>query len=362
MIPADLFEDPGPPPKIDQPQSQDQTEDNQGPGPGKSKADASVKIDGGDGGVDAEPDATPTFVDDGGIAYVDDDAGDGDGGFGRDPLDSKVSAGPNNMFVVINFQVIRSHPLGARLQPILLAIPEWKMFMSGSSIDPYRDTDWMLITGPSLRDTTKDAVYIHYSAPDSEIEKAITQVSSQYAKGGTMDVGVPGVKTTRFFAQGAERAFLRANGQKMVMIVPSTHAKQFAQELAKGPPTPRFKKGEAFRGRFKHPGGSVNLIPTEIDQLNMWLVPRASDGGADLYAEGECASPQLATKASDDSRNTVNQVNGIGVKLLTAGALNGYEVHAEGSTLKAHLPGSKDQTEAVIGLIGASLGVAPPKP
>src|SRR5262249_41431198 len=147
------------------------------------------------------------FADEGGIAYIEDlDGGSGDGGFGRDPVDSKISAGPNNVMFSINFQVIRSHPLGSRLQPILLAIPEWKTFMTGSSIDPYRDTDWMIITGPSLRDTTRDAVYIHYSAPDGEVDKAIAQVSASYPKGGPMDVGVPGVKAWRGFAHGAERA------------------------------------------------------------------------------------------------------------------------------------------------------------
>jgi hypothetical protein len=303
--------------------------------------------------------------DDGGINYIaDDDGGSGDAGFGRDPGSliggiGNISAGTNNVTVLINFEVIRAHPLGPRLRPILMAIPEWKQFMTGSTIDPYRDTDWMLITGPSLLDTTKDLVVIHYSASDADVDKACAAVAAQYSKGGPMDVGVPSVKAWRAFAHGAERALLRPRSH-VVLIVPSTHAKVFAQALAKTPITPRFKRGEAFSMRSLRPGGSVNFIPTSISELRLSLVPRPSDSGADLYAEGDCPDSAAASLAADDLKNTVQRTNSLLVRLATAGALSGFEVKSEGSMVKAHLPGSKDQVDAVITLAGGQVGVPPP--
>lgn len=372
LIPADLFDDPGPLAPAPQPAPDNPPASDQGAGLGLVRdastpsKDAAVVPDGGrDAGADglSPSEAGAAFADDGGIAYVDDDDGGLEGGrFGRDPMETKTGAGPNNVMVAINFQVIRSHPLGPRLQPILTAIPEWKTFMSGSSIDPYRDTDWMVITGPSLVDTTKDAIYIHYSASDAEVEKAVVAVSAQYAKGGPMDVGAPGVKAWRAYAHGAERALLMARGQHIVLIVPSTHAKPFAQDLAKGPPTPRLKKGEAVRTRFARPGGSVSLIPPSISELRLWVAPRNADGGGDLYAEGDCPDPAAATQAAADLERAVQSKNSLGVKLLTAGLLSGFEAHAEGRTVKVHLPASKDQIEAIFGLVGGQLGVPPPKP
>jgi len=122
------------------------------------------------------------------------------------------------------------------------------------------------------------------------------------------------------------------------------------------------KKGEAVRTRFARPGGSVSLIPPSISELRLWVAPRNADGGGDLYAEGDCPDPAAATQAAADLERAVQSKNSLGVKLLTAGLLSGFEAHAEGRMVKVHLPASKDQIEAIFGLVGGQLGVPPPKP
>lgn len=395
VVPVDLEEGPAePPPPLPAPpppQAVATEGPTEGPAPaptkptkdaGAPRPDASALAALGDAGRDAETDAetdagsagagsdaeTPEAgAGDAALLVAEADAGTGSG-VARDPeallgAAGSVSAGPNNVTVLVNMEVIKAHPLGPRLQPILAAIPQWRQFMTGSTLDPYRDTSWILITGPSLADTERDAVFVGYTASDAEVDKAIDGISRAYVKGGKIDVGVPGVKAWRAYADRGERVFLRPRTH-LAVIVPSSHAKPFAQALVKSPPQPKFRKGEAVSIRSMRPGGSVNVIPQSISELRLWIVPRPSDGGADVWAEGDCPDASTATQAADSFRQTVAQKNSLAVKMVTGGLLNHVEVTSEGAMVKLHLTATKEQIEAILGLVGAQLGVpaSPPSP
>lgn len=326
-------------------------------------AGAGVALDGGEP-VDGSSDGAPT--DEAGIALGGVDGGVAGPATGRDPQAilggaAAVSAGPNNVTVLVNMQVIKTHPTAPRLQPILAAIPQWRQFMAGSLIDPMRDCDWLLIMGPSLINTEKDAVFVHYSAPDAVVDTAIGTISKTYAKGGPMDVGVPKVKAWRAYADNAERVFLRPSPH-VAVIVPATHATQFAKVLVANPLTPHLRPGEAVSLRALRPGGSINLIPQSISELRLWVVPRDADGGADVYAEGDCPDPAAAAAAAIDVKDTIQKKNSFGVRLVTAGLFNNVEVISDGPMLKAHLSASRDQIDAVLGLVASQLGATLPPP
>lgn len=369
LIPADLLDDTtaekpavGPAPNVTPPP------DTTGEGPiAKSPLDAGARKDAApnlrDAGVlDAEGPA-----DEGGMiaSYVDEDGGAGDGGaFGRDPSSllggvGAVAAGTNKVTVLVNFQVIKSHPLGARIQPLLMAIPEWKQFMTGTAIDPYRDTDWLLVTGPSLINTEKDAIFIHYSVADGDVDKAVDAVSAQYAKGGKIDLGVPGTKAWRAYAHGAERTFVRPSTH-FVMILPPAAAKAYATAYRNAGLKPRFRRGEALSVEALEPGGSVNVFPQSISKLRMWVVPRDADGGGDLYLEGDCPDAAAASAAATELKRTVQQKNSVMVRLVTNGLLDGFDTSSDGPMMKGHLSASKEQIEAILNLVGGYLGVPPP--
>ena len=321
----------------------------------------------GDGGepVDGSSDGAPT-LDEAGIALGGVDGGATGPATGRDPQAilggaASVSAGPNNVTVLVNMAVIKLHSSASRLQPILAAIPQWRQFMVGSTIDPLRDCDWLLIMGPSLVNTEKDAVFVHYSAPDSVIDTAIGTISKTYPKGGPMDVGVPKVKAWRAYADNAERVFLRPSPH-VAVIVPATHATQFARVLVANPLTPHIRPGEAVSVRALRPGGSINLIPQSISELRMWVVPRFGDGGADVYAEGDCPDAAAAATAVADVKDTIQKKNSFGVRLVTAGLFNNVDVTSDGPMLKAHLSASKDQIDAVLGLVAGQVGATLPPP
>jgi hypothetical protein len=368
LIPADLLDDPtagqtpvGPAP-VPVP-----TVDTTGETPGQKPPDAGARRDAAPNTRDAGVADAEGPADEGGMiaSYVDDDAGAGDGGaFGRDPSSllggvGAVASGTNKVTVLVNFQVIKTHPLGPRIAPLLMAIPEWKQFMTGTSIDPYRDTDWMLITGPSLIHTEKDAVFIHYSVADADVDKAVEAVAAQYAKGGKIDLGVPGTKAWRGYAHGAERTFVRPSSH-FVMIVPPANAAKFAAAYRNAGLKPRFRKGEALSVEALEPGGSVNVFPQSISKLRMWVVPRDADGGGDLYVEGDCPDAAAASAAATELKKTVQQKNSMMVRLVTNGLLDGFDTSSDGPMMKAHLSASKEQIESILGLVGGFLGVAPP--
>jgi len=350
-----------------------QQQNGNGSGP-EGATDASVKNAGGDaagadGGADASEEEDAGGVDDGGglIAVA-------DGGGGRDPNSllgaaASVSAGPNNITIMVNFVELRKHPESANLGRVLAGIPQWKTFMSNATgtamLDPMRDCDWMIIMGPSLLDTQNDAVFLHYSVPDATVDKVIDTVSRTYAKGGPVNLGVPGVKGWKGFADKGERVFIRPRPH-IAVVVPAAKAQAFARVLVGNPVTPHVRAGEAFSMRALHPGGSINVIPQDISEMRVWIVPRASDGGGDLYAEGDCPSDAAAQTDAEALKTLIQQKNSFGVRLLTAGFLNKVDITASNGQVHLHINGTQGQIEALLhiagGMVGVTLGSGAPPP
>lgn len=310
--------------------------------------DASTEEDGGNGGV---------------VAIV-------DGGVGRDPqsilgVAGSVSAGPNNITLMVNFAELRKHPDSVRLGLVLGGIPQWRAFMSDSQgaplLDPMRDADWMIIMGPSLIDTQNDAVFIHYSTPDAQVDKVIDTVSRHYAKGGPIDLGVHGVKAWKAFADKGERVFLRPHPH-IAVIVPSDHAQQFARVLAHNPIMPHVHAGEAMSLRALRPGGSISVLPQDISELRMWISPRAGDGGGDLYMEGDCPNDAAALADAETIKTLIKQKNSFGVRLLTAGFFNNVVVTTVQNQIHLHISATQEQIEALLALAAGLVHVTLPPP
>src|SRR5262249_33695097 len=108
---------------------------------------------GGDGGSKSDAgEVDAGRIDDGGLVAMNDgggliamnDAGDTPGSNGpRDPesmfgLTKVVNAGVQNVVLGLNVALTRQHPVGARMGPILQAIPQWRDFLKGAQtpVDP----------------------------------------------------------------------------------------------------------------------------------------------------------------------------------------------------------------------------------
>ncbi len=316
----------------------------------------------GDASVDAE--VEQAAEDGGGLIAV------ADGGVGRDPQSmlgaaASVSTGPVNVTIGVNFAELRKHPEAARLGLVLGGIPQWRAFMSDAQgaplLDPMRDADWMMIWGPSLIETKNDAVIIHYSAPDANVDRIIDTVSHRYSHGGRVDLGVPGVKAWKAFADNGERVFMRP-GPHVAVIVPSSKATDFARVIVRNPIHARMRAGEALSVRALRPGGSMPLIPQDISEMRLSIVPRASDGGGDLYVEGDCPTDAAAQADAETIKTTIAQKNNLGVRLFTAGFFNHVDVTTVGSQIHLHINGTQAQIEALLALVAGKLNVTLPPP
>lgn len=393
-IPIDLLgvEMPPPPepPKAPEPSAESPKDPNaEGANGTSKKSDAGAPKHKPDAGSSDEMDASTPAHDGGADRHVKSDAGEGDAasdaGTGllaesdasgvpgtsgpRDPgsmigMAGIVTAGQVNVTLLVNVAVIRANPIGARMGPLLYALPQWNDFMAGadprqSNIDPIRDTDWILIYGPSLIHTERDAVLVRYSASDAIVDKAVDAVAMRYDRGGPFDAGVPGVKASLGHADNAERVFLRVQPH-VLAVVPKDKATDFAKALKRAPISPKVRQGEAMRLTVVDPWKQIAIPGLKFDkslkELRLWIVPRKEDAGAEIFVEGDCTDEAAAEDVANALTDLLRRQNSILVKAATRGLLNNAKVVANGTHIDLQVTAKPDQLEAVLNAVGAFLG------
>jgi hypothetical protein len=392
-IPVDLLGEDQPPPAPAPPEPSPPAATADPNGASAAKPDASAPKPKDAGPPDAQADAEPLATD-AGASRADagtpiGDAGEGDGASPegglvatadaggpagasgpRDPgsmigMAGLITAGQVNVTLLVNVAVIRTNPVGARMGPLLGGIPQWSSFLKGtqSTFDPIRDTDWILIYGPSLIHTDRDAFIIRYSTSDGVVENAADLVSKMYDKGGPVSSGVPGVKAWLFHADNAERVALRAQPHVLV-IVPPDKKTDFAKVMSKAPISPKVRAGEAMRLTVKEPWRQISIpglrFEKSLKEIRLWVVPRASDDGADVFAEGDCTDEAAAADSADALTELIKRQNTMLVRAATRGLLNNARVVPEGTHVKLHLSVSHEQLEALLQGVAAFMGVQVP--
>ena len=382
-IPLDLLgddveqkEDPAPPP-VTPPVDPTQSGPNKAKDGGAPKPDASASTDA------SIPDASVHDASESGDAGAADaavvamnDAGSFPGTAGaRDPasavgLSEVINAGPQNVVLVINTALIRTNSIGARMGPVLQQIPQWKDFLKGSqtAVDPIRDTDWILIYGPSLIHTDRDAVLVRYNIADSAVDQVVDGIAKGYDKGGPYDAGVPGMRASLGYGDNAQRVFLRPQ-PKLLVIVPPSHAHAFAKSYAKQSPRGPAPT-EAVRLIVRSPSNQVSIrglsLSQSLKELRLWVVPRA-DGSADVFAEGDCTDETAAITIAQELTNELARMNALGfgpftVSMVTRGLLDKAQVDPDGKKVKLHIVATPQQLEAILQLAAGQVGATVPPP
>jgi hypothetical protein len=281
--------------------------------------------------------------------------------------------------LLVNMNEIRKNPVGVQAGPLMSAIPQWDEFMAGTKVDPVKDTDWVLITGPSLRDTSRDIILVHYSTSDVIVDRAIDLIQKRSSNGAPFDAGVPGVKASLAHADRAPRVFLRPQSH-LVAVTPPDVAAASARILKTARVNPHVRQGEAMRLVLKHPHGPFpQIFPEEMTELDIWIIPRAA-GGADVYGDGICPNEQIAAAATAQAvkmfRTFTNSLVGGIANGMSGNTLDGIGIIQDGAHVKATAPISQDQLQAMLNLAAMQLnvvlpassaaagspGAAPPKP
>ncbi len=239
----------------------------------------------------------------------------------------------------VNFEEIRKHPAAAKFDTVLKGAPAYRAF---PTIDPVRDLDWMIWHGEDLT--------VHYGLTDEAVDKAIERVAGAY------DVHVAGVRAWKGHVTYGETAFLRT-APHLVVIVPVEHADLAARELARrAPAAPTFHANEMVRVRLVPPSAAVSGIPEDITDARVWIDSRLSDGGAEIFGEGDCPTEDAAQKDVIALTTFVQQKNTFPVRLMTSGLLNHVEIGRAGTHVRMHIAATAAQIEAVLTAAGSMYG------
>ncbi len=276
----------------------------------------------------------------------------------------KVQADEALVVLLVNAQEIRKYPVGARMGALLSSIPQWDDFIAGTGVNPIQQADWLLISGPGLVNTTNDVILVRYNAPDAVVDHAIDVISKKSFNGGPFDAGVPGMRAALGTADRAPRVFLRPQ-HGLLAVVPPFYAAKAAAILTHARVSPHVRPGEAMRLTLKKPYQPFPDVPKTVSELRLWIVPNAG-GGAEVYAEGDCASPADATDAADHLRKVLDRYRGnLAVRIFTHGLLSSLTVDANATHVEVHLSATEDQVDALLSLVESTITTtksAPPPP
>jgi len=370
-IPIDLIEDqapPGPPepePAAAAPPSDEGTQAPPKPKP-KPKPVAESIHDAG--APDAKPDAEADEADagnDGGLADAGKvqaahdagaDAGAGDAGpsdAGARPLSEPVALGGAKQVADANANVrmyiytdhIRDSAVGARIGRMLRKIPQWRDFFGPTAIDPVHDLDQIFIAGPQLRDTSNVVAILKHHVPAARMRAAIDAlVRADKAGGEWLDAGVPAAAA---HADGAERRFVMANAQTVIVTPPSA----YGGALAAGkrltlPPSPG---PEALMMYLATPWRAFIGLPVEVPHSIKWArirITPQSDGGATAEIEAEDENP---VQANDDAAYLSRSANALAsLNLGFLGSILGQSQHRFIERINFSAQGSKIKGDAMI--------------
>ncbi len=244
------------------------------------------------------------------------------------------AAAPRELLLLVNSTTLRTHPLGSRAGALVAALPFWRRTFGGSDLQPVRDTDWVSLASESLRDPERETTLVRFAISDAEIDKAIAKI-------------------TRTSKHGYVRMPPRS-----LAVVPPSELRISEQTMRTGKPS--FKPTELFRVALAKPGMHFPALALAKPLRDLRVSVRsAPEGGADADLESDCDDATAAQEAADAINGLVRRYAFWG-NLLTGGLLRGMHAVAERDHVKMHVTATRAQLDAVIDLVGPSLGAAPP--
>ena len=348
-IPIDLIEDEGPPASApEQPAAAEPV----GPGepvvvikPKKKSDPAKVVVDAGAPDADTPDaeaeagvaDAGKTVSDAGTLADAGDagalaDAGTAPTDAGAKPLaDPSVVAGvkrvadPNaNVRITLYTDKIRGSRLGKQIGPLLGSLYQWRDFFGPAGIDPIKDIDQIYIVGPQLRNSSNVVAILRHHLPAAKMHAALDLLVRADQQGGQwLDASVP---VASAHADGAERRFVIANAQTVVVTPPSAYVaaaaagKQLTLRPSKGP--------EAAMIYLATPSRAFLGLPIKVPESIKWARVRitpTADGGAMAEVEAEDESAETASEDAAYLTRTANALSQLNLGFL--GSLLGQSSH-----------------------------------
>jgi hypothetical protein len=277
------------------------------------------------------------------------------------PLDldpgEALARSPAEGEIVVRTDVLRGHPVGARLGPILETWPGWRATLHAIANDPVVDLDWIDITGPSDARAGRMLARTAITA-DAALDGRLVALQARSAEPALGHVA-PGVSAAAARLDGALRVVFRAQ-PRLVAVTPASRGPAISGVLLRARVRdPSTAALEAVRADVPQPHDVVRAVPEGIRRMKAQVFALTS-GDADATADGECATPEDAKRAAAALAETIARQNSPLARMLTHGLLDAIVVGVDGPTVKVRLHATRDQLDAVVGLVSAMAGTGTP--
>jgi hypothetical protein len=267
------------------------------------------------------------------------------------PLDLEAGAAlgllPSEGEILVRTDVLRHHPVGARIGPVLGTWPGWRSTLHAVARDPVADLDWIDVVGPSDSKQGRLLARTAEGASDAALDGRLVALQARSAEPAAGHV-VAGLTAAAARLDGSLRVVFRAQPRFMA-ATPASRGVAVSGVLVRARiPIPSTAPLEAVRADVPEPHDLVRAVPPLIHRMQAHVFALAN-GDADASADGECASADDARRAAATLEETIARQNFSIVRM-----------RVDGSTVRLHLHATRDQLDAVVGLASAMLPPADP--
>lgn len=231
--------------------------------------------------------------------------------------------------ILLRLSVARTHPLGGRLEPFILAWPGWGKTILRISPHPVAELEWIDVVGP--RDTDKERLSTRTAVEDAVVD-------TRLAQGG----------------DGTLRVVVRSQPHLVTATPPASAPALLAKLRSTRVLDPPAEQDEGLRADVPDPHGLSHYVPQEARRALVHVYARPG-GAAEARAELTCDDAAAAQRAAASLHGTVDGLNGLIVRMLTHDLLSGLSIDVSGPIVRLRLPASREQLEALATLASGML-------
>lgn len=247
-------------------------------------------------------------------------------------VEALLGRAPDEGSVLLRLGIVRAHPLGARVEPFVLAWPGWGATIASVSPHPVAELEWLAVIGP--REPARERLMTRTAVDDAVIDARL-----------------------RDRRDGSLRVVVRGQPHAVVALPPDD-----APAVVKALPTARLVEPagegeEALHVDFPEPHRMLPQVPHDVRRLVLRAYSRPG-GGGEAFADMTCDDAASAARVADELRERADRVNNVVVRVLTLDLLAGLSIAPEGPVVKLRLPATREQLQALATL---AIGLLPPK-
>jgi hypothetical protein len=282
----------------------------------------------------------------------------GGGGRLEDPY--AVAGGPGgvtphhpNVRVYLAADRIRKQPAGPLFAEMLVGIPEWNEVIGGTGIDPMRDFDHVLVSGPQFRDPKLIVAVMDYNIATGRVKQALERAMQRSKPPGQWLAGYP-FPVASLGDDGYRRAVLLPQ-KRMLALLPSSAEDQIGQLAAVQPFRKSGKPSIVFYlvSPWRAFRGTGFPVPKRLRWMRLSLTgidtpEGAAAGGYQLEVEAEDESATAAVEDARELGKAIEDVRILPLVVKDIEIIGKPEFSVEGAMIHAKAEVSQQQVERIV--------------